>query len=867
MRMKRIQSILFVLLLCFSMGARADNIIKVSTTEGSPDEEVTVNLSLQNSDNVSSLQVSIPLDDNLTLVEGSATKSDRCAHHALTVGVKDGVLNVLLYSTSMTAISDNSGVVASFKLKLGNQPKTISLTPSKLVLTNTSGETVSATSEAGSVTIRCAKAQYSTMEVDFGEVPIRSTYSRTVTVTNVGNADLTISGLNFSDVNVFSSTTTLPLTIHGGDSHQLNISYAPVERGTISKTLKIECNSVSKLNTIALKAQPFAVNELHVQPASGTSDEEVTIHLTMNNMDDICGLQIEFTLPDQLEYVDNSFQLSERKQDHVAATSLTGKVLRFIAYSMNNQAFTGSEGEIGSFKVKLVGRYGTTLTPTKTVFTATNSQLGNVVSDVYGANVSISSPQINTDSEINFGAVSVTEVCEKTFTIRNYGSAPLTINRIVFNNESLSVKETMPLVVPVYGTGNVTVVYNSLAQESFEATMQIYSNDPDLRLKEVTVKGSRYAPNFLTVGTPDIQADDNLSIVISASTYDDIAAIQFEVEYPSDCYEYFADNYTLTERTEGMTINQVNVNTLKVYCYFLGGGKISAGEGGLMTLQLKPIANVPEGAYQVKVKSIKMSTAQMIDKYAGNDIVSSFNVRDILLGDANGDGTVNMTDIVEMVNYILNKPSASFIQAAADVNKDGLVNVTDIVCTVSIIMSSGSSNVAPRRAEMASTFNDHLTLNTTEHSQKLALSLDNESDFVAAQFDVQLSDGQQIKNIQLNNRRSNGHALNWSMVDGNTCRVVVYSLSNKTFNGNAGELLQIELTGNGGNVVIDNITFVNSAMESKKFGALFGGTTAIQTMKSDEAEKVYYDLNGRQLQGKPTKKGLYIVNGRKVIVK
>jgi hypothetical protein len=29
----------------------------------------------------------------------------------------------------------------------------------------------------------------------------------------------------------------------------------------------------------------------------------------------------------------------------------------------------------------------------------------------------------------------------------------------------------------------------------------------------------------------------------------------------------------------------------------------------------------------------------------------------------------------------------------------------------------------------------------------------------------------------------------------------------------------------------------------------------------------WYDLNGRKLQGKPTKKGLYIVNGRKVVVK
>ena len=59
----------------------------------------------------------------------------------------------------------------------------------------------------------------------------------------------------------------------------------------------------------------------------------------------------------------------------------------------------------------------------------------------------------------------------------------------------------------------------------------------------------------------------------------------------------------------------------------------------------------------------------------------------IIPGDANGDGAVNVTDIVEMVNYILGKPSANFNKEAADVNSDGEVNVTDIVSVVNIILS------------------------------------------------------------------------------------------------------------------------------------------------------------------------------------
>ena len=625
------KTLVLSLLLCFGIGARADNVVRISSAQGAPDEEVTVSISLENTDAVSSLQVSIPLDENLTLVEGSGLLGSRCGGHSLTIGVKDDVLNVLVYSLSMAAITGNSGEVVSFKLRLGNQPETVTLAPTKIMLTNTDGTKVSGSTEGGTVTTFCAKAQYSMMEVDFGEVPIRSTYQKTVTVANVGNADLTITALTFSDVNVFSSTTTLPLTISAGESKDLNITYKPVERGSINKSLKVVCNSVSKLNTITLKAQPFAVNELHVQDVAGVSEEEVTVSMTMNNMDDINGYQVEFALPEQLEYVDGSFALSSRKQDHASAVSLTGNVLRIIAYSSSDKPLTGNDGEIGSFKVRLAGRYGTTLTPSKVVLSATiNNKVENVVSAVYGGQVTISSPQISTSDELNFGAVPVTESCEREFAISNYGSALLTVSRVVFNNDNLSIRESLPLVVPVGGTENITVVYGSTVQQAFTATMQIYNNDPDLRVKEVSVSGSRFAPNYLSVYTKDISESENLSIDFSLDNYDIVKGLQFDVVYPGQYYTTFDNNYTLESRAEGMsvTIRQIDTNTLRVFCYFLNGSGISAGEGKIMNLQLKPKEEVPLGNYSVSVKDIKFSVEELEDKYAGTDIQSSFTVND-----------------------------------------------------------------------------------------------------------------------------------------------------------------------------------------------------------------------------------------------
>ena len=59
-------------------------------------------------------------------------------------------------------------------------------------------------------------------------------------------------------------------------------------------------------------------------------------------------------------------------------------------------------------------------------------------------------------------------------------------------------------------------------------------------------------------------------------------------------------------------------------------------------------------------------------------------------GDVNGDGLVNVTDIVATVNFIMEKPSDNFNEDAADLNGDGKVNVTDIVKMVSIIMDASA---------------------------------------------------------------------------------------------------------------------------------------------------------------------------------
>ena len=681
---------LTALLLCFGMGARAGNTVSITGSNGAPDAEVTVSVSMTNTDEVAAMQLVIPLDENLTFVEESESASERLAGLSLSAGVKDGSLNIMVFSTTLATIASSEGELLTFRLKLGDTPKDITLEPSRLTLTGVDGTELTSDSQVGTVSIRCAKAVYSTMTVDFGSVPIRSTYSRSVTVTNEGNEPLEVTGVMFSDPESFSTTTTLPLTVAAGQSAQLNVTYAPTVRGTVTKSVTVACNSISRLNTIQLKAQPFAVNELHVTEASGISDEEVTINLTMNNMDDIIGFQLDFLLPAVLEYVDGSFELNgDRKRDHVASTSINGQQLRIIGYSASGKAFIGNDGLLGSFRVKLVGRYGVTLKPSKTILTAfIDNQTINVASADYGGYVNIQSPKIYANSSLSFGQVPVTDDVERTFTIYNNGQVPLTVSRIVFADEQFSVKEELPLVIEASQNANVTVCNADKTEGDFSTTMNIYSNDPDQRVKAVSVTGNVFAPNYLTAAADDINTGEDVTLHVSISNYDDIEGIQFDIT-STDEYTVGDECAVTTTRGDGITANvqQVDETTLRVVAYLLNGGSVAAGEGELFALKLTPVAELTEGTHQLTVSNVKLGTAGMVDKSATAATQTvQFLVQNITLGDVNGDGSIDILDIVTLVNYIIGKNPKVFVLAAADMNSDNSIDILDIVSLVNKII-------------------------------------------------------------------------------------------------------------------------------------------------------------------------------------
>lgn len=682
--MKQYRFLLAILLLCSSMGAWADNIITLSDVQGAAGTEVTVSVSMTNSDAVSAMQLSIPLGDNLTFVTNSQQKGNRISGHSLSAGVKDGVLNVMVYSNTMATMSGNEGEVCSFKLLLGNNPGTISLNPSKAALTGIDGSSFAATVSAGTVDIRGAKAKINST-MSFGRVAINETTRQSVWVQNVGNELLEITDISFSSP-VFSTTTELPQTIAAGNSLWIYVNCTPVARGDIDEEMIITSNSVSGNSYVRLTATPYAVNELRLVDVLGTTGEEVTIAVAMNNMDDITGLQMEINIPDGLEYVDGSFVLSSRKQDHSVSAYVADGVLYVVAYSSTDKPFTGSDGEVGSFKVKIVGSDNAYLNIDKALLTSNiDGKVTNVLSAKYGCDVSVKSPSMYARSSLDFGKIPLgQEHVQKSFTIRNYGSAPLTISDITFGNGLFSVKEQLPITIDPSSRKDITVMCEAEEDGDISTDMEIYTNDPQKRLFVVKITGSIYTPDYLTAVVN--AAFDEIDLNVSLSNYSDIYGIQFDIVTPED-FAASANDITLSERGNSLSasVNAISNGVIRVMAYVKNNQFISSGDGKVMTIKMTPKERLEYGDYTLTLKNIMLGSKDLRNIYAGKDVTITYGVR--AFGDANGDGKVDINDAVCIMNYLVGKLNTTFAYGAADVDGDGEITIADAVGVMNIILN------------------------------------------------------------------------------------------------------------------------------------------------------------------------------------
>ncbi len=161
--------------------------------------------------------------------------------------------------------------------------------------------------------------------------------------------------------------------------------------------------------------------------------------------------------------------------------------------------------------------------------------------------------------------------------------------------------------------------------------------------------------------------------------------LQTDITLP-DGFSLDANTITPTDRSTGMTITvePLEENVYRLTCASETAA-VTGTEGALFTIGLKADTSVPNGDYQGMASDIVL-TDEYGTQQSLTDAEFSWSVVTYYMGDVNHSGTVDISDVVSCVDYVLGISSSNFYDDRADMNGDTVINISDIVMMVDTIL-------------------------------------------------------------------------------------------------------------------------------------------------------------------------------------
>ena len=374
----------------------------------------------------------------------------------------------------------------------------------------------------------------------------------------------------------------------------------------------------------------------------------------------------------------------------------------------------------------------------------------------------------------------------------------------------------------------------------------------------------------LWIADATVRAGGETALPVYLESNQNIVGLQFDIALP-----YGIDLHSITlngynTRTHSISYNELEDGTLR--CIVVSqDNDILSTEDEVLYLNIYANDWMDYGSYWSTLMNAVLTTS---DKQTLRPADMSFVLtvtEPYIMGDVNGDGYINVTDVVLIIDEILGKHPNNFIAEAADVNFDGYINVTDVVIVIDAILGKTTLNRAA--VENDSPVGVIEMPAQPNLAGDVAVSLTNPTAYTAFQMDVTLPIGISLENAQLTGRATDNHHVSVSQTGEGRYRIVGFSTENEPLNGNSGDLLNMSLQSNGqvsGTVAINNIIFVTPEGTQHELVGIesFGGTTGIVDVSGNmsDVRGNIYDLQGRRVNGK-TSKNVYIINGKKLFTK
>ena len=318
----------------------------------------------------------------------------------------------------------------------------------------------------------------------------------------------------------------------------------------------------------------------------------------------------------------------------------------------------------------------------------------------------------------------------------------------------------------------------------------------------------------------------------------------------------------------------------------------NGNDGEVATIVLQLSDSLEEGDLPIILRNVEIADANSANNVI-DFVKSTLTVSAYTVGDVNNDGRISITDFTAIVEYLMGKKPAVFIEKAADISGDGKISVTDLTSLVPLIMQG--TNASPRHTSPSmNSESAYAELSAADcfMGRGMECTVDvkvtGNYDFSAYQFDLDLPEGVRVKMLNgmpcvtLMKSSADDHLPNvftsGIMPDG-SLRVLGVTSDGALVKKTDGCIARITLVADRDaayglhNATVGNIVLAANGHdiepEPTAFSISVGDATGIDGIDAGEECGDIYDVAGKLVKRNGTTKGLkqgiYIMNGKKVL--
>ena len=290
-------------------------------------------------------------------------------------------------------------------------------------------------------------------------------------------------------------------------------------------------------------------------------------------------------------------------------------------------------------------------------------------------------------------------------------------NDYVFPNRMANDDRSYTITLSTLATNTLTFTPGGDGQAGWELKLYPVSNEEPTVVKTVTGKitlpfydgNENFAVNYDVSIEGKVTATVSLGSAlgctakrtINGANFNEISTTEVNVQSANSAN---ALTINITTANKDITFKPTNIafNACKIgtnggkFDLNLDGSPLYSGEvpnrnneaGGYYSSYDKSLSSTSATSHDFVFNIYTLDGSKNKTMGLGNIVITGELTENInlIMGDVNGDGLVNITDVVCLVNYVLDSDASNINLEISDINGDGIINITDVVSLVNLIL-------------------------------------------------------------------------------------------------------------------------------------------------------------------------------------